>query len=220
LDTENLLPWVEPTPNKTHDIAAPYSALGNNLYVTPSKAGKTPHDINPINKTEHRMHADSKGNDALMGDFIHQVFCCCDDGITEEQIIRLRNSYGFTDKNIPEPGRLLASWKYLTDTLENLFGKAAKRHHERPFRHLDAGGHIVSGYIDLIWETEDAYIVVDYKTCPGNYSQVFDSTKELYAGCHGDQLDCYQRALEAEGKKKVKARIIYYPVTRFVVEIK
>ena len=27
-------------------------------------------------------------------------------------------------------------------------------------------------------------------------------------------------ALEAEGNKKVKARIIYYPVTRFVVEVK
>lgn len=37
---------------------------------------------------------------------------------------------------------------------------------------------------------------------------------------HGDQLDCYQRALEAEGKKKVAARIIYYPVTQFIVEVK
>ena len=78
------------------------------LYVSPSKAGSTPHDINPINKTEHRMHADSKGKDALMGDFIHQVFCCCDDGISVEQIINLRNSYGFTDKN-STPGNKVQS---------------------------------------------------------------------------------------------------------------
>ena len=158
--------------------------------------------------------------EALMGDFIHQVFCCCDDDITVDKIIQLRDSYGFTDKNMTEPGRLLDSWKYLTDTLEERYGKAVKRHHEKPFRHLDSDGHIVSGYIDFIWETEDAYIIVDYKTCPGNYSMVFEPTKEHYAGRHGDQLDCYQRALEAEGKKKVAARIIYYPVTRFVVEVK
>ena len=166
------------------------------------------------------MHANSKGQDALMGDFIHQVFCCCDDGITRDHIISLRNSYGFTDNNMSEPGRLLDSWKYLTDTLEARYGKAIKRHHEKPFRHLDSNGHIVSGYIDLIWETEDAYVVVDYKTCPGNYSLVFDPVSEHYAGRHGNQLDCYQRAIEAEGKKKVVARIIYYPVTQFVIEVK
>jgi ATP-dependent exoDNAse (exonuclease V) beta subunit len=84
---------------------------------------------------------------------------------------------------------------------------------------MDENGHIVSGYMDLVWETKDSYVVVDYKTCPGDYNLVFSTSSEHYAGCHGDQLDCYQRALEAEGKKPVKARIIYYPVTRFVVEV-
>ena len=220
IDKENLLEQPEESINRVHDLATDYSPLNDIFYVSPSKAGTTPHDIVPINDKECRMHANSKGQDALMGDFIHQVFCCCDDGITQDQIISLRNSYGFTEKNMSEPGRLLDSWKYLTDTLETRYGKAVMRHHEKPFRHLDAGGHIVSGYIDLIWETEDAYIVVDYKTCPGNYSLVFNPVSEHYAGRHGDQLDCYQRALEAEGNKKVAARIIYYPVTQFVVEVK
>ena len=220
IDADDTLEWPEQSMNRVHDMTADFSSLDNILFVSPSKAGTTQHDHVVINDKEHRMHADSKGNDALMGDFIHQVFCCCDDGITENQIVKLRNSYGFTDKNMSEPGRLLDSWKYLTDTLEARYGKAIKRHHEKPFRHLDADGHIVNGYIDLIWETEDAYIVVDYKTCPGNYSLVFNPVSEHYAGRHGDQLDCYQRALEAEGNKKVAARIIYYPVTQFVVEVK
>ena len=220
VDADNTLEWPEQSMNRVHDMTVDFSPLDNILFVSPSKAGTTQHDHVVINAKEHRMHADSKGNDALMGDFIHQVFCCCDDGITVDQIVKLRNSYGFTDKNMSEPGRLLDSWKYLTDTLEARYGKAIKRHHEKPFRHLDADGHIVNGYIDLIWETEDAYIVVDYKTCPGNYSLVFNPVSEHYAGRHGDQLDCYQRALEAEGNKKVAARIIYYPVTQFVVEVK
>ena len=220
IDPENLLEQPEEPVNSVHSISADFSSLDNLLYLSPSKAGTNPHDTVTINDQEHRMHADSKGQDAIMGDFIHQVFCCCDDGISVDQIVELRNSYGFTDKNIPEPARLLDSWKYLIDTLESRYGKAIKRHHEKPFRHFDAEGHIVTGYIDLIWETEDAYVVVDYKTCPGNYSLVFDTTSEHYAGRYGDQLDCYQRALEAEGKKKVAARIIYYPVTQFIVEVK
>ena len=220
-DKDNLLDWPEEAVNRVHDIKADYSSLDNMRYVQPSKVGKKLHDIVVVNDRECRIDVRiNKDEDALMGDFIHQVFCCCDNEISGEQIEELRNSYGFTGENMSEPSRLLDSWKFLTDTLESHYGKAVKRHHERPFRHLDANGHIVDGYIDLIWETEDAYIIVDYKTCPGNYSQVFDPTKDLYAGCHGEQLDCYQRALEAEGGKKVAARIIYYPVTRFVVEVK
>ena len=221
VDKENLLEWPEQSMSRAHNISADFSPLDNILYLSPSKAGNTPHDIVPINDKEDRMPVrNTPEEEALMGDFIHQVFCCCDDGISVDQIIQLRDSYGFTGENMPEPGRLLDSWKYLTDTLEARYGKSVKRHHEKPFRHLDADGHIVSGYIDFIWETEDAYIVVDYKTCPGNYSLVFSPTSEHYAGRHGDQLDCYQRALEADGKKKVAARIIYYPVTQFVMEVK
>lgn len=221
LDTNDLLPWPEEKLKTVHDLAAKFSLLNNQLYISPSKAGKTPHDIKSINDEEHRMLIRrKKKEDALMGEFIHQVFCCCDDGISIEQIKQLRESYGFNEKNLPEPSRLLDSWNYLIDTLESRYGKAIKRHHEMPFRHLDENGHIISGYMDFVWETEDAYVVVDYKTCPGDYSLVFKSSSEHYAGCHGDQLDCYQRALEAEGKKKVKARVIYYPVTQFVVEVK
>lgn len=209
IDKDNLLKWPKQDKSKVHNLTAEFSPLNNILFVSPSKAGDTPHKIVPINEEENRMYVYNKEDEeARMGNFIHQVFCCCDDGISVEQIVELRDSYGFTDKNMPEPSLLLDSWKYLTDTLEARYGKAVKRHHEMPFRHLDADGHIVNGYIDFIWETEDAYIIVDYKTCPGNYSLVFNPTNKHYAGRHGDQLDCYQRALEAAGEKRVAARII------------
>ena len=218
--SDDLLSESEKSTHRVHDFGTSYSSLDNPLYLSPSKVGDTPHNINVINDKECRMDVyENKDNYALMGDFIHQVFCCCDDGINEEQIRQLRDSYGFTDKNMPEPAKLLDAWKYLTDTLEARYGKSVCRHHERPFRHWDAEGHIVSGYIDFIWETEDAYVVVDYKTCPSGYSHVFTSESEHYVGRHGDQLDCYQHALEAEGKKRVVARVIYYPVTRFIAEV-
>ena len=223
INPDDMRTWPEQKLNKVHQLAHDPAPLDNVLFIAPSKAGKTPHDIVTINGNDIRMEVryNTKGDeDALMGDFIHQVFCCCDDGITEKQITELRDSYGFTEKNISEPKLLLDAWNYLVDTLEKQYGKAIKRHHEKPFRHLNENGHIVSGYIDLVWEAEDGYVVVDYKTCPGAYDLVFKPGSEHYVGCHGDQLDCYQRALEADNnKKKVKARVIYYPVTRYVVEV-
>lgn len=219
LDGDDLQ-WPEQNLNRVHQLAHGPASLDNVLFIAPSKAGKTPHDIVIINDKESRMEVRYKDDeDALMGDFIHQVFCCCDDDISVKQIEVLRDSYGFTKKNIPKPNLLLDAWNYLVDTLERQYGIAVKRHHEKPFRHLDENGHIVSGYIDLVWETEDGYVVVDYKTCPGGYDLVFTPSSEHYVGRHGDQLDCYQRALEAEGRKPVIARIIYYPVTRYVVEV-
>lgn len=221
VDEKNLLIWPENNPSKVHDIASGFSPLNRPLFLRPSHSGSIPHDICTVNDEEHRMLVRyQEDQEAAMGNFIHQVFCCCDNGISLEQIVKLRGNYGFTEANMPHPEQLLEAWDFLVKTLEIRYGVAVKRHHEKPFRHFDREGRIVSGYMDLVWETEDGYVVVDYKTCPGNYNQVFQSGSGHYAGRYGNQLDCYQRALEAAGEKKVRARVIYYPVTRFVVEIK
>lgn len=221
-DLKDLLPWPEPEQKKVHDIAVEYSSLEQRRDISPSHAGYSlPNEIVPINDQECRMTIHHKAEDeALIGDMIHQIFCCCDDRIDLDKILRLREDYGFAPEVMPEPACLLSSWDYLVSTLESRYGKSVKRHHERPFRHLDDNGHIVSGFIDLVWETADAFVIVDYKTCPGNYKQVLNEVSEHYAGRHGKQLDFYQHALEAEKSKRVLARVIYYPVTRFMVEVK
>lgn len=221
-DLKDLLQWPEPEQKKVHDIAVEYSPLELKRDISPSHARSSlRYEIVPINDQEDRMTIHQKAEDeALIGDMIHQVFCCCDDRIDLDKILRLREDYGLAPEVMPEPERLLASWNYLVSMLESRYGKSVKRHHERPFRHLDDNGHIVSGFIDLVWETADAFVIVDYKTCPGNYKQVFDEVSEHYAGRHGKQLDFYQHALEAEKSKRVLARVIYYPVTRFMVEVK
>lgn len=224
LDEEHLLTMPEKEQMKVVDIAGELSALDKVRNLSPSRVGYTPHELGKVLNDKEMRIPESVNTDresyARMGDFIHQVFCCMDDSIGEEQMVQLRNDYGFTQKNFPNPSLLIDSWNFLTSKLEAEYGKAVNRIHEMPFRHLDAEGHLVSGYIDFIWETEDAYIVVDYKTCASNYSNIFKPESEHYAGNHGNQLDCYQRALEAEGKKPVKARLIYYPVTGFLVEVK
>lgn len=224
LDADNLLAWPQPESGTVLDIAADFSSLDKIRNLSPSKAGYLPHDIGKIINDQEVRIRESVPTDreayAKMGDFIHQVFCCMDDGIGKEQIEQLRDDYGFTSKNMQEPEKLIEAWNYLMSALEQEYGASVRRIHEMPFRHLDAEGRLVSGYVDFIWETEDGYVIVDYKTCAGGYHLIFQPGNEHYAGNHGNQLDCYQRALEAAGKKPVKARLIYYPITRFLVEVK
>ena len=106
------------------------------------------------------------------------------------------------------------------EKLTELYGKDIHRNHETPFRHINSNGQVVNGFIDFIWETEDSFVIVDYKTCPGDHKQVFSQDSSHFAGRHGDQLNCYRQALEAAGTKKVAATIIYYPITRYMVEVK
>lgn len=219
-NSTNLLTWGKAKDRKTHSFGTVYSLLNAVRNLSPSKVGTRAHDINIINKQADRMKVNSAGDDARMGDFIHNVFCCCDDGIDEQGITSLRSMYGFTKKNLSDPKALLDSWKYLTDKLRELYGPSIGRHHEVPFRHLDNEGHIITGFIDLLWETANGIVIVDYKTCPGNHEVVFDPSSDHYVGRHGDQLDCYERAIEAETNKPVIARVIYYPVTRYMVEVK
>ena len=222
LDPENLLEWPAQKSDTVHHIIreAP-SPINNPLHLTPSNAGKAPHDIVVINDRSFRMDITNKPEEeARMGDFIHQVFCCCDDGIDSRRITTLRDSYGFTDRNLSHPEQLLDSWNYLVQSLEDKYGKSVIRHHEKPFRHFDHLGHLVNGYMDLVWETADGYVIVDYKTCPGDYKMVFTATSEHYVGRYGAQLDCYESALRAIGGKPVLARVIYYPVTRYLVAVR
>lgn len=223
LDKDSLIPMPEHQQGQVFDIAAAFSSLDHCRNLSPSHAGNVAHELGSVlNSQEHRIPERVEKNQedyARMGDFIHQVFCCMDDEIDANAIEGLRNDYGFTTNNMPEPERLIDAWQFLMEKLEEAYGKSVRRIHEMPFRHLDAKGHLVSGYIDFVWETEDAYIVVDYKTCASDYSHIFDPNSEHFAGRHGEQLDCYRHALEAAGGKKVKACLIYYPITGFLVEV-
>lgn len=223
IDMSNLIPMPKCEQGRVVDIADEFSSLDHLRNLSPSRAGRKVHKLgNVLNNKEHRIHERVNTNQedyARMGDFIHQVFCCMDDNMNENAIMELRNAYGFTDTNMPEPELLINAWQFLVGKLEETYGKSVRRIHEMPFRHLDADGRLVSGYIDFVWETEDAYVVVDYKTCASNYSHIFEPNNEHFAGCHGEQLDCYRRALEAIGNKKVKACLIYYPITSFLVEV-
>ena len=92
--------------------------------------------------------------------------------------------------------------------LDSSFGPAQKEYHELPFKHQLANGQIVSGSMDFVWETAEGCVLVDYKT----------SESDVHAGKYKGQLECYEKALVAAGKK-VLDKVLYYPVVGVLVKL-
>ena len=116
-------------------------------------------------------------------------------------------AYGF-ESNLPKAGEIKASWKALKDWLTLNYGPAQCEHHELPFKHQLKNGQIVTGSMDFVWETAEGCVLVDYKT----------SESDVHAGKYKGQLECYEKALVAAGKK-VLDKVLYYPVVGVLVKL-
>lgn len=155
---------------------------------------------------------------AVVGDCIHQIFAGMEEvrpayQISMEEII---GSYGLSDVLVNQEA-IVQAWKNLTEHLTAVHGTAVNTYHERPFR-LYRNGQVVTGSMDLVWQTTEGDVLVDFKTCPMGTMAILDSESEHYAGHYAGQLDAYTDALLAAGEKVVK-RYVYYPVSGLLVEL-
>ncbi|MBU3809278.1 MAG: UvrD-helicase domain-containing protein [Candidatus Phocaeicola faecipullorum] len=187
-------------------------------YISPShirKCGK----IGKFYEFEHRIPiSNNPGDMATVGNCIHQIFAIIEDnpsvnGTILNNIIR---SYGLSAV-LTDTDSILSAWKKLYDKLVLLHGKPVKTYHERPFR-MDYDGQTIVGSIDLVWQTQEGNILVDFKNNPMAAKYILDPDNEHFAGWYAGQLDAYQDALEAAGEN-ILQRYIYYPVRGLLVEI-
>ena len=154
---------------------------------------------------------------ADVGDCIHQIYCGIESHIGDDNYYRqLIDSYG-VKTYLTDAKAIRTAWEKLTAWLTEQFGAAVKVHHERPFTLL-RDGHVLTGSIDLVWQTAEGDVLIDFKTCPMGKKTILDSDSDHYAGWYAGQLDAYTDALEAAGEKVLK-RLIYYPVSGLVCEI-
>jgi hypothetical protein len=155
---------------------------------------------------------------AVVGNCIHQIYAGIEEArpaykIDMKEII---DSYSLTDI-FDDISFIPAAWENLKGYLTENYGPAVKTYHERPFR-MEKNGQTIVGSIDLVWETKDGVVLIDYKTCPMGIEAIMDLESEFYAGYYAGQLDAYEDALTAVGEKVIK-RLIYYPVNGNVVEV-
>ena len=209
-------------PDKTEamqlDINNPDFEVREPRYVSPSRiagAGLATH----VKDFEMRITFAKKPSDmADVGNCIHQIYAAIEEArpaykIEMEEII---DSYGLTAV-FDDISFIPAAWENLKNYLTETYGPAVKTYHERPFR-LEKDGQTIIGSIDLVWETEEGVVLLDYKTCPMGIEAIMDIESEHYAGHYAGQLDAYEDALTAAGEKVIK-RLIYYPVNGNVVEV-
>lgn len=187
-------------------------------YISPShisKCGKTGkyYDFEqriPLSKNPEDM--------ATVGNCIHQIFAGIEGHTSANRIEMdetIRN-YGLSAV-LTDTDAILSAWKNLYDKLVLLHGEPVKTYHERPFR-MDYDGQTMVGNIDLVWQTQEGDILVDFKNNPMAAKYILDPDNEHFAGWYAGQLNAYQDALKAAGEK-VLQKYIYYPVSGLLVEI-
>lgn len=154
---------------------------------------------------------------ADVGNCIHQIFCGIEQHIdSESYYTNLIESYGLKTY-LTDYAAIRKAWEMLVNWLTEQFGAAINIYHERPFTLLK-DGNVYSGSIDLVWQTSDGDILIDFKTCPLGQKYILDSDSDHYASWYAGQLDAYTDALEEAGEKVLK-RFIYYPVSGMMCEI-
>ena len=151
-------------------------------YISPShisKCGKTGkyYDFEqriPLSKNPEDM--------ATVGNCIHQIFAGIEEHtsanrIEMDEIIR---NYGLSAV-LTDTDAILSAWKNLYDKLVLLHGEPVKTYHERPFR-MDYDGQTMVGSIDLVWQTQEGDILVDFKNNPMAAKYILDPDNEHFAG--------------------------------------
>ena len=85
---------------------------------------------------------------------------------------------------------------------------------EHPVIQLLDTGQVVSGFIDLLLETEEGWVIVDHKTSPRPRNE----WKNIAAGYSG-QLLAYKRAIENATERPVVQTWLHFPVGGGLIEV-
>ena len=85
---------------------------------------------------------------------------------------------------------------------------------EVPITYHDENGTLYQGFIDMLLEFPDCYVVIDHKSHP-----IASDAEQYAAGCAG-QLRCYHKAVEAATGKKVRQTIIHLPNLGMCFDVK
>lgn len=164
-----------------------------------------------------RINVNLEGDFADYGTYFHQVLFGWRLGEDNTALIKsLARDFHLSDQ-LNEPDKISATVESFYSFMKNTYGDPMSMHRELPFREV-RDGQVISGSMDLVYETKDGVVLVDYKTCPRPIEELTDRTSDFYACKYAPQLDCYRHALETSGKTVVDT-ILFYPTSGVLVII-
>ena len=154
------------------------------------------------------------------GTCIHNIFAVYRPGEYKEnmeKVQRIIEGYGLEDV-LRAPSDILRAADNLYAFLEKTYGKPIKIYKEQPFSFVREGsGQMVTGEMDLVWETEEGCVLVDYKNYPG-YDDVLEPKSKFFVGKYLPQMGCYREALKGTGKN-VNSILVFYAVQGRIVMV-
>lgn len=180
-------------------------------FVPPSSIQQTGH-ISFTQEIGDRILLHGKPDMQNLGEAIHTFFGA--DSVSREKA-----------KRISMADRIRTAWKVSTvidseslisasNNLSSWISKTwpdAILHHEYPVSLKQDRGTITSGFIDLLLEFPDGFVIIDHKSFPGSKNESIERAKG-FAG----QLDTYSQAVQIATGKKVVMCVIHFPISGII----
>ena len=112
------------------------------------------------------------------------------------------------------PETLLTAGDRLWNFIREHFGKDCCYRREWPV-HLRMGNQKMSGWIDLLIEMPDGFIIIDHKSFPGPISKWEEKALD-----YAPQLYLYRQAVEKATRRSVLATYIHMPISGVMLELR
>ena len=175
-------------------------------FVSPSKVKNTKpqYTVEQYATFADRISASAAdGCDNTIGNFIHHAMCLWngDKGIIDV----LAKAYGVK----VDVDTIVTSITQFWSWMEKTYGKATHVDRELPFSFVNESAQVVTGEIDLVYQTAQGDILVDYKTYQGNPANLTDENSDFFAGKYCGQISLYEEALKRSGSV-IRERLVCY----------
>ena len=206
-------------PEETIPLPSPVVYGDECIYTDFAPAKKNPSSESAVGKAELLTQWDcftgkiqcGKGKFNLLGSAFHDFIAMNPEENGKDYAKRLLENYGVEESVAPE---------VLVECTQNLYRwisetyPLAKISCEVPMTYHDENGTLYQGFIDMLLELPEGFVIIDHKTHPSKVDAM-----EYAASCSG-QLDLYRKAVEAATGKTVLQTIIHLPNSGRCYEVK
>ena len=148
-----------------------------------------------------------------LGNAFHHFCAAAESAASEPSSIASRLLTAWNLDGAIEPAAFVLARQRLNEALDRLF-PGHTRLVEWPVTFNTPEGSRSEGFIDLLLDTPDGWVIVDHKTFPGRG----DDARERACG-HAGQLRAYREALSQATPRPVLSTWIHFPILGQLMEI-
>jgi len=205
---EPNLPPVDAYQPKTVSYSFAEPKITANLYPSGFQAIPEAHVSETIDLGE-RLTVEDKYDVNMMGNALHAVIAShlMGQSATEEILQKHKMDKAISTENA------LTSAKRLEAFMKGRFGDC-EIHCEYPVQYTNDDGQVVSGWIDLLIETEDGFVIIDHKASPLQQSK-WEEIALSYSG----QLEAYKASFSKTPKANNIDCWVHFALTGGIVKV-